>query len=65
MNNLIAIIGTVRRETNDLSVSEQEKLVRNMPNDIYSFLRKRNPEAYYNLVWIASEQKWLHLSRRQ
>lgn len=61
MKQLIAMDG--RYGTNDLN--EQEKLISKMPRYIYSFLKTKNPEAYYNLVWIASEQRWPHLYRRQ
>ena len=58
MNSLELIVAMVRFETSELRVSEQEKLLRDKS---MWWLRANNPSAYWNLVWLAAEQKWSHL----
>jgi len=58
MNSLELIVAMVRFETSELGVSEQEKLLRDAST---WWLRANCPSAYWNLVWLAAEQKWSHL----
>ena len=58
LNSVEFTIAMVRVETNELGVSEQEKLLRDKS---MWWIRANNPSAYWNLVWLAAEQKWSHL----
>jgi len=58
MNSLELIVAMVRFETSELGVSKQEKLLRDAS---MWWLRANCPSAYWNLVWLAAEQKWSHL----
>ena len=58
LNSVEFTIAMVRVETNELGVSEQEKLLRDKS---MWWIRANNPSAYWNLVWLAAEQKWRHL----
>jgi hypothetical protein len=58
MNSLELIVAMVRFETSELGVSEQEKLLRDKS---MWWIRANCPSAYWNLVWLAAEQKWSHL----
>ena len=55
MDSIELTVALVRYETNQLGVSEQEKLLRD--NSTW-WIRANNPLAYWTLVWLAAEQKW-------
>ena len=56
-NTIEFTIACVRWETSELSVTDQERVLRGL-----SFhFSNNNPEAYWTLVWLAAQQKWRHL----
>jgi len=56
-NTIWFTVACVQHETSELSVSDQERALRGL-----SFrFSVDHAKAYWNLVWLAAEQKWRHL----
>ena len=56
-NTIWFTVACAQHETSELSISDQERVLRGLS---FSF-RVDHAEAYWNLVWLASQQKWSHL----
>jgi hypothetical protein len=57
MESIELTVARVRFETSELGVTDQERVLRDVPN----WVRVNNPQAYWTLVWLAAQQKWRHL----
>jgi len=60
MESIELTIARVRWETSELGVTDQERVLRDLP---YSWRQGDSMfcTTYWTLVWLAAQQKWRHL----